>query len=215
MTGRKLPKGVVVSIVATIILVAGLIYIYYLHPLIAVGPSQPIPFSHKLHVGVKQLDCAFCHNTTEKGRNAGLPSVDKCLYCHEHIIPNHYEIKRLHEYAENGQPIPWAKVTYLPDHVFFSHQRHVKAGVACEDCHGAIEKMDRIREIMRNPTEDLMGYQSQFTMGFCLDCHQQPVENNKKIVGHEMAKTNAELVVERHKEYSGTRAPVDCWTCHQ
>jgi c(7)-type cytochrome triheme protein len=76
------------------------------------------------------------------------------------VIPNHPWIQQLQEYGDTGQEIPWQKVTYLPDHAFFSHQEHLSAGVACADCHGQVEQMDRIWEIQ------------PLQMGFCIDCHK-------------------------------------------
>ena len=215
MGAQRLPRGVAFAIIAIAFLIIATVYIYFIFPEASTGPEQPIPFSHRLHVDIKELDCNFCHNTVERSRFAGLPPVEKCLYCHEHIIPEHPQIKKLKSYDENGEPIPWVKVNHLPDHVYFSHQRHIKAGVACAECHGDVEKMDRIREVWTNSSDQMLEMGSPFKMGFCLECHQQEVNQNKKIVGHEGSKTDAELV-EMHKGvFQGTRAPVDCWTCHQ
>jgi len=90
-----------------------------------------------------------------------MPTQEKCLFCHNYIIPTHPQILKLRGYAERGEPISWEKVTWLPDHVYFSHQRHVRFGFACGRCHGPIEKMDRIYRAR------------EFNMGFCLECHQQ------------------------------------------
>lgn len=57
--------------------------------------------------------------------------------------------------------IDWVRVHRLPDHASFDHSRHVVAGVACRECHGAVESMERVRQV-----QDL-------SMGWCLDCHRQ------------------------------------------
>lgn len=212
---RKLPRGTAFAILATIFLLSSIVYIYFLYPVFSAGPEQPIPFSHRLHVNVKQLDCNFCHNTVERSRFAGIPPVEKCLYCHDYIIPEHPQIKKLKGFAERGEPVPWKKVTHLPDHVYFSHQRHVKAGVSCTECHGNVEHMDRVQEVYTDPLDKITLLGSPFKMGFCLDCHQQDHALNSKITGYEDSKTNAELVEVSLGKFSGTRAPVDCWTCHQ
>jgi hypothetical protein len=157
----------------------------------------------------------FCHNTVERSRFAGLPPVEKCLYCHEHIIPEHPQIRKLRGFAERGEPVPWHKVTFLPDHVYFSHQRHLKAGVTCESCHGTVENMDRVKEIYTDSIDGVVMQGSPLKMGFCLECHQQDESNNSPLPGYENAKTDAELIRQMTGEYTGDRAPVDCWTCHQ
>lgn len=215
MGTRSLPRGATFAILASIFLLSGTVYIYFIYPVVAAGPEQPIPFSHRLHVNVKKLDCTFCHNTVERSRFAGMPPVEKCLYCHDHIIPEHPQIRKLRDFAENGEPVPWEKVTYLPDHVWFSHQRHVKAGVSCVECHGDVENMDRIREVFTDTNDGMTLQGHPLKMGFCLECHQGNESLNGKIVGFEDSATNAELVLQMTGEHQGTRAPVDCWTCHQ
>lgn len=58
------------------------------------------------------------------------------------------------------QPIEWIQVHNLPDYVAFNHGAHVTADVACERCHGAVETMERVRQV-----EDL-------SMGWCVNCHR-------------------------------------------
>jgi len=41
--------------------------------------AQPIPFSHKHHVGDDGIDCRYCHTTVETDAHAGLPSTGVCL----------------------------------------------------------------------------------------------------------------------------------------
>jgi hypothetical protein len=36
-------------------------------------PPQPVPFSHKHHVGDDGIDCRCCHTTVEISQNAGMP----------------------------------------------------------------------------------------------------------------------------------------------
>ena len=43
------------------------------------------------------------------------------------------------KYTEPGKPGEWIKIHNLPDHVFFSHAQHIRAGkVQCQTCHGRI-----------------------------------------------------------------------------
>jgi hypothetical protein len=151
--------GTFVLWVAALTVFALFPFLFLVYPYLFVGPKQPIPFSHRLHAGVKEIDCRFCHPTVDRSPRASVPEVGKCLFCHEHIIPLHPEIRKIHDHREKGKPIPWERLTVLPDHVSFAHSPHMGAGLACGECHGDVEKMDRIRAL-------------DFTMGRCLDCHR-------------------------------------------
>ena len=62
--------------------------------------------------------------------------------------------------TKTPQPIVWKKVHNLPDFVYFNHSVHVSAGVECQKCHGAVETMERVRQI------------SDLSMGWCVNCHR-------------------------------------------
>ncbi|HZP88059.1 MAG TPA: cytochrome c3 family protein [Burkholderiales bacterium] len=49
--------------------------------------EQPIPFSHKHHVGDDGIDCRYCHTCVEPSGFAGLPSTEVCLTCHSQFVP--------------------------------------------------------------------------------------------------------------------------------
>jgi len=59
------------------------------------------------------------------------------------------------------RPIVWTKVHNVPDFVYFDHRAHVTVGVTCQQCHGPVETMERMRQ-----TQTL-------TMGWCVNCHRQ------------------------------------------
>jgi hypothetical protein len=136
------------------------------------GIEQPIPFSHRLHVTDKQIDCFYCHPYGERSMNTGLPSVDKCLGCHNFIIPEHEEIKQLMGYSDRGENLPWKRVYYNPDHVYFPHFRHLAKDVQCQECHGDVEHADRLHQVT-------------FYMGFCIDCHQQKKASRECVACHQ------------------------------
>jgi len=143
-----------------IFLVLGFLYFFYASPATRIRPEQPIPFSHRVHAGVKAIQCQFCHPYVGRSIFPGIPPVEKCLYCHKYIIANFPPIKKEHQYFNTNTPTPWKKVFYIPEHVFFRHVWHIKRNIECQQCHGQIQTMDRI------PAK-------KFKMGFCVDCHKQ------------------------------------------
>lgn len=128
-------------------------------------PEQPIWFSHKIHAGQNQIDCQYCHFTADKSMHSGIPPVQVCLNCHNQIkkgkITGEKEIAKIFEAVNNNKPIEWVKVHNLPDHVYYNHSQHVNIGkLECEECHGAVEKMDEIIQV------------NDLSMGWCVECHR-------------------------------------------
>ena len=123
--------------------------------------SQPIAFSHQHHVGELEFDCQLCHAYARRGPVAGIPSVARCVGCHRVVQVERPEIKKILQYWEDAEPIPWVRVHSLPDHVRFTHKRHVSAGVSCQSCHGDVAQMDAAQQV------------EPLTMGWCLSCHEE------------------------------------------
>lgn len=128
-------------------------------------PEQPIKFSHVTHVQKNKTDCQFCHWTVAKSPWAAIPEVETCWSCHK-IIPGttpeqQSEIKKIGDYYNSNTPIPWEKVHVMPDYVKFNHKRHIKAGTACQDCHGQIPEMEVVERV------------SSMKMGWCVECHRE------------------------------------------
>ncbi|MFT3979077.1 MAG: cytochrome c3 family protein [Ferruginibacter sp.] len=48
-------------------------------------PKQPIFYSHKVHAGVNQISCLYCHGGAQDSKQAGIPSVNVCMNCHKAI----------------------------------------------------------------------------------------------------------------------------------
>ncbi|MEW6217246.1 MAG: cytochrome c3 family protein [Candidatus Bipolaricaulota bacterium] len=103
----------------------------------AQAPSQPIAFRHQLH-SEAGIQCLFCHPNALRSDVAGIPSVQRCMGCHQTIATESPEIQVLTAYWERQEPIPWQRVMRLPDFVYFSHQPHLGAGINCETCHGDV-----------------------------------------------------------------------------
>jgi len=145
----------------TSVLIAAMLYFYYIYPNRGIGPQQPIYFSHRVHAGVKQINCRFCHPFVDRSRRAGLPAVQKCFFCHNYIIPQHPQIVEERKHYDTNTPVPWVQIYYVPDYVKFNHQPHIIWGkLDCTNCHGQVQTMDRLRPV-------------NFKMGFCISCHQQ------------------------------------------
>lgn len=64
--------------------------------------------------------------------------------------------------------VAWIQVHSLPSFVSFSHSAHVTAGVECQTCHGAVETMERVRQV------------SDLSMGWCVNCHRDVNANGVK-----------------------------------
>jgi len=133
------------------------------------SPVQPIEFSHKIHATDNEIPCQYCHTQARRSASAGVPSVEKCVGCHNEVAADKPQIRKLLNYWNNKEPIPWVKVHDLPDFVHFTHKRHVAAGIECQTCHGPVETMDRVR-VKRTTDEHPM--EAPLKMGVCLDCHK-------------------------------------------
>jgi hypothetical protein len=155
----RLPRKVYLAVLG--ILAAGFVVATLPGGSRTVAPEQPIEFSHRVHAGVNQISCQYCHSAASRSTEAGVPSVATCHGCHRLVQRKGPEIDKLLRYWEQQQPIAWARIHSLPDHVYFSHKRHVLAGVGCEFCHGDLRTADRVSQF------------APLTMGWCVNCHRQ------------------------------------------
>jgi mono/diheme cytochrome c family protein len=129
------------------------------------SPDQPVKFSHKIHAGQNRINCKYCHFTAEESKHAGFPPVQLCMNCHNLVkegkVTGTEEISKIYQALETGKSIQWIRVHNLPDHSYFNHAQHIRVGkVSCNECHGPVEKMDRIIQV------------SSLGMGWCIDCHR-------------------------------------------
>jgi mono/diheme cytochrome c family protein len=131
-------------------------------------PSQPIAFSHKLHAGEHQINCAYCHTSVYKSKSANIPSANICMNCHSQIKTESQEIKKIYRAIQRQQPIQWVRVHNLPDLAYFNHSQHTQVGgIECQTCHGPIQNMDVVYQY------------SALTMGWCINCHRETPLNTK------------------------------------
>ena len=170
-------------------------------------PEQPIYYSHKVHAGINQINCLYCHGAAMDSKHAAIPSVNVCMNCHKTIntyekgpklfrengteVNGTKEIEKLYSYAgfdpknaaawdpSKAKPIVWTKIHSLPDHVYFNHSQHIKAGkVQCQSCHGEITNMDEVYQF------------SELSMGWCVNCHRDTkvdfykIDSSGKVTGN-------------------------------
>ncbi len=141
---------------------------YYMTPeysRVGYQPIQPVPFSHKVHVGQVGMDCRYCHNAVEKSWFSNIPAASTCMNCHSLILKDDPRLQVVRDSFQSGNPIPWVQIHRVPDYVYFNHSVHVNRGISCVSCHGQINEMDEVY------------HAKSLTMSFCLDCHRKPEDN--------------------------------------
>jgi len=160
------------------------------------APDQPIPFPHKLHVGLG-VQCLYCHPGALRGPSPGVPTETKCWGCHQQleITKTSAKLKPLRDAIANHTSLVWVPVAQVPDFVHFTHRPHIAAGLNCENCHGDVSKMT----VYENP--------QVLNMGWCLNCHRARTENNLTNNPNNDPAVTAMLAEKRTKL-------TDCGTCH-
>ena len=123
------------------------------------GANEPLPFSHKLHAGLK-IECVYCHIKAVTGERAGFPTASKCMVCHREAAKGAETVRRLAALAADALIVPQKPLYLLPDFVFFSHARHKTLHISCASCHGDVW------------TDDALKPQLRMRMKACVDCHK-------------------------------------------
>ena len=132
------------------------------------GPEQPIPFSHRVHAGVKEIQCQFCHPYVSRSispasrrwknvftvTSTSLSAILRFRRSTSILIPR----RRRH-----------GSKSIISRSMFSSTMSDTsKRRLMWEQCHGQVETMDRLKG-------------TAFQMGFCIPCHQEKKGNS--IVG--------------------------------
>jgi hypothetical protein len=205
-----------VTIVAGVILICGAgwltseIYWSPYSTYVDVPFPQPVPFSHKHHVGDDGIDCRYCHTSVEKSAFAGLPSTDTCMTCHSQIWNDAPMLQPVRASLAANTPLKWNRVHDLPDYVYFDHSIHVNKGIGCSTCHGRVDQMPLTRKTQT------------FYMKWCIDCHRAPqqfVRPSDKIYdmtwqpSQDRQGEGERLVVQYHVDTTGRLT--NCSTCHR
>ena len=191
--------------------VSGGVWYYFTPKYTRVGymPTQPVSYSHAVHVGQLGMDCRYCHSFVEIGSHANIPTTQACMACHTQIRATSPRLEALRESWRTGRPVNWVRVHRLPDYVYFNHAAHVNRGVGCFSCHGPVNEMTAVWQ------------DKPQSMSWCLDCHRAPenflrppmeVYNMKwqPDAGESQRKIGAEF-----KAAWEVNPPVTCGGCHR
>ncbi|UKJ07412.1 c-type cytochrome [Solitalea lacus] len=162
-------------------------------------PAQPIKFSHKVHAGVNQINCQYCHSGAWKSKNASIPSANVCMNCHNQIneykgeplldaegekIDGTAEIKKIYQaldydpstqkYGPNQRPIEWVRIHNLPDFAYFNHSQHVKVAEESIRAAKGLKADEPVCYACHGEVAkmDEVYQASQLTMKWCVDCHR-------------------------------------------
>ena len=124
----------------------------------AAAVTQVLAFNHAKHTA---LTCGGCHAGIETTQRAGFPSPVVCAKCHATAPPS--VTPAAWEQLQASDVRFWKPVTRLPEHVMFSHRRHVAlARLACASCHSDIGTRTTPPERMPR----------RLVMDTCLACHR-------------------------------------------
>ena len=172
--------------------------------------TQPVPFSHKHHVGEVGINCLFCHTSVLVSSTAGMPSTGTCMHCHSQLWTHAPMLEPVRHSWATGTPLRWTRVFWLPEYVYFNDSIHIAKGVGCSSCHGRMDRMNLTREA------------HVFTMDFCINCHTNPaahlrpqnqIWNMEWQPPADQDKLGPALAAMYHINTSGHLT--DCSTCHR
>ncbi len=155
-------------------------------------PEQPIFYSHKVHAGINQINCQYCHSAADESRQAMIPSTNVCMNCHMQIseytgdqlytyegkkIDGTTEIHKLYEYAgwdpvkkaykykENGE-IDAKPIEWVKIHNLPDHvyfNHSQHVAVGQVQCQSCHGPVQEMDEV----------YQfAPLSMGWCINCHR-------------------------------------------
>ncbi|MFN8488808.1 MAG: cytochrome c3 family protein [Caldilineaceae bacterium] len=176
---------------------------------VGVVKAQPVPYSHKQHVGNLGLDCRYCHTSVEDSNTASLPPTATCMGCHAQVAKDSKVLELVRASAKESKPLEWIRVHNLPDYVYFNHSIHVKQGVGCETCHGRIDQMAVVAKVQT------------LQMSWCLDCHRNPEKYIRPreavfTMGYKPTADQATLGPQLVAQYGiHTKQLTDCSICHR
>jgi hypothetical protein len=198
----------VLGALAAVLAVAGVVRSSYMTG-VGVEIRQPVPFSHRHHVGDAGIDCRYCHTSVEESSFAGIPATKVCMNCHTQIWVDASTLRPVRESWQNGKSLEWIRVHKLADFVYFNHSIHVNKGVGCVTCHGRVDEMHWIRKT------------NSLYMDWCLECHRAPerfIRPREYVFSMDWKPSEEQLSMGRRlvKEYriQSPATLTSCSTCH-
>ncbi len=193
--------------------VAGFAFLYArssYSTMVGIPRNQPVPFSHKHHVGDDGIDCRYCHTSVEVSPFAGIPPTKICMNCHTQIWSDSPMLAPVRDSFRTGKSLEWTRVYNLPGFVYFDHSIHVNKGVGCESCHGRVDEMP------------LTWRANTLLMEWCLNCHRAPEQYLRPhefitTMGYTPPEDQLTLGKKLMKEYKihDARYMTSCSTCHR
>ncbi len=184
-------------------LVVALILGWWVLPsLMKESKTQPIAFSHALHVQDQGMECVKCHFVRADGTFSGAPATEQCAECHFTILgKNPEEARFVRDYVHTGREIKseWLIYQKQPDNVFFSHALHF------------------------SPVAELRSQED--VAAYCLKCHinvaeasEPPAYRENRLSGYSentMLMWGCERCHAEHMALGNTNASNACFTCHK
>ncbi len=159
-------------------------------------PEQPIFYSHKVHAGINQINCQYCHSAAEKSRHAMVPSTNVCMNCHKQI--NEYTGATEHPlYTAEGEEIDGtAEIQKLYDYAGWDpakkdYKRDAEGNILAKPVNWVkihnlpdhvyfnhsvhvVSGKVACQQCHGNIEEMDEVYQSeQLSMGWCINCHRE------------------------------------------
>jgi len=165
-----------------------------------VSPYQPIAFSHKIHVGVNNIPCQYCHSYVAKSSQPGIPSVMECMGCHQYVKAEYDPKDPKTVYQYKGKPIN-------PNDYLYDGRRRIKFEDEIKKLAGYWERKEDIPwvnyhyvpEHAKFPHKPHIRYGLEcktchgnvedvdipkpivnIKMGWCISCHEEKLDKNFK-----------------------------------
>jgi hypothetical protein len=138
------------------------------------APVQPLPYSHRFHVGDLGMACTECHANPGAGKLMTYPPAATCVSCHRSNPAGRQTLQALTAAVDTGKPIPWVRVYRVPEYVYWQHGPHLAAGVACVECHGPVGERDVVA--LETDVTTMRGcqrcHEKRQVLTDCGDCHE-------------------------------------------
>jgi len=206
-----LPLKIVICAGAVVTLLVCGIWYYFTPKYTRVGyePTQPVPFSHVIHVEQLGMDCRYCHSFVEVASHSNVPTTQTCMGCHTQIRANSPKLAEVRKSWTTGQPVNWVRIHKAPDYVYFNHAVHVNRGVSCYSCHGDVSAMPVVYQ-----------HEPQ-SMAWCLECHRAPQNHLRppteiyNMKWKPAAGETQQDIGMKFKQEWEVNPPVTCGGCHR